>query len=256
MNFYKSLLVSVVVFIFASCELEPDRRYKKSNKIEYESILITRMDQIIKNYEKTIDLLKEKQDIYDDMLEIYYAVNAIYNQVVKREKKNFQTLEKLRDQIANLTNILENMEIEWPKEIHDRLSSTKEDLELIHKDLENIFQIKAEAFVKGTPISLKKKVKNNLVPKTVQKEFTIPGETPASEPEEAAATEETPASEPKEAAATEETPASEPEEAAATEETPASEPAEAAATEETPAPPAPKKSDATEETQASETHNI
>ena len=81
------------------------------------------------------------------MLEIYYAVNTIHNRIVKRQEVNFKTLEKLREQIANLTDMLENMEIEWPKEIHDKLQTIKEDLELIHRDLEDVSQQKAKASV-------------------------------------------------------------------------------------------------------------
>ena len=62
MKFFKSLLILFFVFVFISCELEPDHRYKRNDKFDrYEPILILHLHRTIKNYRETVDLLKEEK---------------------------------------------------------------------------------------------------------------------------------------------------------------------------------------------------
>ena len=230
MKFRSCLLVFVL--IFSSCSYEPkkDHRTGKDKELKkYEAVLMLYFYKTVKEYKNAIDLLRETKVIYDDMVEVYYTINTIYNQMTKKQEVSFQALEKLQNQVEILDELLANAD--WPSEIHKRLQAIKGDIEFIQKALsESGTQALLEEPEKVAPVEEAPVSEEEPVQEPFAEEAPVSEEEPVQEPfaEEAPVSEEEPVQEPsvEEAPVSEEEPVQEPsvEEAPVSEEEPVQEP--------------------------------
>ena len=131
--FSRKFLFLSVLAVLVSCAPHKKEQWRKTQQKEkmFNVVLFDMFSKTIKEYKEVIQLFKEEKDIYNEMIHISYKINKTYNEIIQKQKLSFQVLEKLREQITALNELLKGLDL--PQEVSERLKAIQLDLELVEK---------------------------------------------------------------------------------------------------------------------------
>ena len=140
MRFFNIFSVCLLAFVFSACEPQEPRKVrgkasKKQNPSQYQGVIMLHLYKTVEGYKELVSLLKEEQKIYDEILDIYFKINTIHNDLLKQQASNVEVLENLKQQMEVLDQMIKN--IDWPLEVHEKLQVIKKNIENVQKVLKD-----------------------------------------------------------------------------------------------------------------------